>query len=86
MVRTLRTAFPDFSLAADDVIAEGDKVVMRWSGSGTLSAEFMSVPATWKVINFTGISIDRIVSGKIVEHWEQFDATGMMHQLGVMPT
>ena len=86
MVRTLRAAFPDFTLVADDVIAEGDKVVMRWSGNGTHSGEFMGVPATGKVVNFTGISIDRIDGGKIVEHWEQFDAMGMMQQLGVIST
>ena len=85
-VRTGRTAFPDLTLTVDDMIAEGDKVVTRWTGSGTHSAEFMGVPATGKKVTFSGIVIDRISGGKIVEHWEQLDAMGIMQQLGVIPS
>ena len=82
----VRTAFPDLTLTVDDMIAEGDKVVTRWTGTGTHSADFMGIPTTGKKVTITGIGIDRIAGGKIVEHWEQFDAMGMMQQLGVIPS
>ena len=73
-------------LAIDDQIAEGDRVVSRWTGTGTHQGEFMGVPATGNKVTVTGIGIDRIEGGKIVEHWEQFDAMGMMQQLGAIPS
>ena len=82
----LRTTFPDIDVSVDDLIAEGDRVVIRWTGTGTHSGEFMGVPATGVKISVTGIAIDRIEGGKIVEHWEQFDTLGMMQQLGAIPS
>ncbi len=79
MIGMMRGIFPDLVLSAEDLIAEGDKAVLRWSATGTHQGEFMGVPVT-------GIGIDRIEGGKIVEHWEQFDAMGMMQQLGAIPS
>ena len=86
MIGMMRATFPDMAVSTDDMIAEGDKVVSRWTGTGTHQGEFMGIPATGKKVTVTGIGIDRVVDGKIVEHWEQFDAMGMMQQLGAIPS
>lgn len=81
-----RAAFPDIHITIEDQLAEGDKVVTRWTGSGTHQGELMGIPPTGKQVTVTGIGIDRIANGKIVEHWEIFDQLGMMQQLGVIPS
>ena len=85
VIGMMRTTFPDMQVSVDDMIAEGDRVVARWTGTGTHRGEFMGVPATGNKVTVTGIGIDRIEGGKIVEHWEQFDAMGMMQQIGAIP-
>lgn len=80
-----RTAFPDLRIVVDDMIAEGDKVVTRWTAHGTHDGDLMDIAATGNQVTVTGIAIDRIVDGKIVEHWDVFDQLGMMQQLGAMP-
>jgi steroid delta-isomerase-like uncharacterized protein len=84
-VSIYRTAYPDTHFTIDDQIAEGDKVVTRWSATGTHRGEFMGIPATGKRVTVTGIAINRIVGGKIVETWNNFDALGQLQQLGVIP-
>ncbi len=79
-------AFPDFHTTFEDLVAEGDKVALRMTFSGTHQGEFQGVPPTGKQIRVSAIVIDRIVDGKLVEHWSQFDALGMLQQLGVIPT
>ena len=81
-----RNAFPDLRFTIDEQISEGDKVVTRWTAHGTHKGELLGIPATGKSSTVTGISIDRIVNGKIVESWGIFDQFGMMQQLGVIPT
>ena len=81
----LFTAFPDFHLTIDDEVAEGDKVVKRWTVTGTHRGEFMGIPPTENHITITGISFYRIADGKIVETWWSSDALGMLQQLGVIP-
>lgn len=78
-------AFPGMKISVDDMIAEGDKVVTRWSAMGKHKGELLGVPATNKDVKVTGIGIDRISGGKIVESWGEFDLAGMLQQLGVMP-
>jgi len=78
-------AFPDAHWTIDDQIAEGDKVMTRWSCVGTHKERFMDIAATGKKVRLSGICIDHIVDGKIVEEWEEFDTLGMMRQLGVVP-
>ena len=65
-----------------DLIAEGDKVVQRWSSTMTHSGDFMGLPATNKQFTITGINIYRVAGGKIVEQWAEMDMAGMMQQLG----
>ena len=81
----LRSAFPDFKAAIDDIVAEGDKVVIRQTWSGTHKGEFMGIPPTGKSVSFGVIDIIRIAGGKFVEHWGQMDSMGLMQQLGAIP-
>jgi steroid delta-isomerase-like uncharacterized protein len=79
-----RSAFPDIQMTVEDVIAEGDKVVTRWTARATHQGELMGIPPSGNRVEVTGISIDRIEGGKVVETWSNYDALGMMQQLGVM--
>lgn len=78
-------AFPNIQVAVKDLVAEGDKVVTRWSARGTHLGELMGIPPTGKNVLMTGIATDRFVGGKSVEHWEIVDQLGLMQQLGVIP-
>jgi steroid delta-isomerase-like uncharacterized protein len=78
-------AFPDVHFTLDDMVVEGDKVVKRYTMTGTHKGEFMGIPATNKKITLWGIEIDRIAGGKIVESWARYDTLGMMQQLGAIP-
>ena len=80
-----RSAFPDAHYTIEEMIAEGDKVVTRWSGTGTHLGELMGIPPTGKRVTVTGISIGRYEGGKLVEEWLNFDALGMLQQLSVIP-
>ena len=78
--------FPEFRQTIDLLIAEGDKVVMRFTASGTFTGEpLMGVSPTGRRFEITGISIYRIAGGKIVEHWAIEDQIGIMQQIGLMP-
>jgi predicted ester cyclase len=79
------TAFPDLHFTVEDLIAEGDKVVARFTGSGTQQGAYMNIPPTGKQMTATVIDMFRIAGSKFVEHWLEFDALGMMQQLGVIP-
>jgi steroid delta-isomerase-like uncharacterized protein len=81
----LHSAFPDFKFTIDDMIAEGDKVVVRSTWSGTHKGEFMGIPPTGKSVSFGVFDIVRIAGGKVAEHWGQMDNMRMMQQLGVIP-
>lgn len=78
------TAFPDLSTRTEDVITEGDKVVLRWTGSGTHQADFAGIPASGKRITLGGTTILRIADGKITEEWSYGDQLGLMVQLGAV--
>lgn len=79
------TAFPDVHTSIKDQLAEGDKVVTRWTSRGTNTGSLFGMPATGKSATITGITIDRITDGKIVESWDELDQLGMLQQLGVIP-
>ncbi len=79
------TAYPDTHFTIEDQIAEGDRVVTRWTARGTHKGPLMGIPPTGKQVTVAGISIDRVVNGKLVEDWTSYDALGMMQQLGVVP-
>lgn len=82
---SLLNAFPDGRLTMLDQVAEDDKVVIRWSFTGTHKRELMGIAPAGKRVTFTGISIMRVADGKIVEAWEEGDSLGLMQQLGVVP-
>jgi len=81
-----RNAFPDMQFVVEDLIAEGDKVVLRWSGQGTHKAELAGIPATGKMVTLTGIDIFRFADGQVVERWGERDVLSLMRQLGVIPS
>lgn len=80
-----RTAFPDFNVSIDDMIAEGDKIVARTTWSGTQKGEFMGIPSSGKCVSFNVIDIIRISDGKGVEHWGVMDSSSLMQQIGAIP-
>ncbi len=84
-VANLLTAFPDVQIIQEELIAEGDQVVERWTIRGTHQSTFMGIPPTGKYITYTGIDIFRIVDGKLVLVGQSVDRLGMMQQLGVVP-
>ena len=77
-------AFPDVKVTSDYLVAEGDKVVMRWTMTATHTGEWLGTPATGKRMEMTGITIARVADGKITEVWYESDSMGMMQQLGVV--
>jgi predicted ester cyclase len=79
------SAFPDFALTVEDQIAEGDKVANRVVFRGTHSGDFQGIPPTGKRVMVTAITIERVAGGKLVEHWIEMDALGLLQQLGVVP-
>lgn len=83
--RSLRSAFPDIGFQIEDQIAEGDRVVTRWSATATHSGDFQGIPPTGKWARVTGVDIDRIVGDRVVECWSFVDDLGLLQQLGVMP-
>lgn len=80
-----RSAFPDLEITINEQIAEGDLVATRWTAIGTHKGELMGVAATGKEATVTGLSLDKIKDGKIVESWNNWDTLGMLQQLGVVP-
>ena len=83
MVAGSLAALSEVRAQVEDMVAEGDKVVTRWTITAVHSGEFMGVPPTNRRITMNGIVIDRFVDGRIVEAWENFDMFGMMQQLGM---
>ena len=75
---------PQFTI--QDVVAEGDKVVVRWINSGTMVGEFLGMPANGKSFSIPGIDIYRLEGGKLAEHWHVVDALGQMMQIGLFPS
>ncbi len=78
-------ATPDMRVLIEDMVAEGDKVVARWTYEGTHHGELLGIPPTGKRFRTSGISIYRLAKGKVAEVWEEFDRLGMLQQLGVVP-
>ncbi len=82
---THHSAFPDFHSTLEDMFAEGDKVVQRFTARGTHKGEWMGIAPTGKQVTISGIAIHRITDGKIVEDWTSMDMLGALQQLGVVP-
>jgi predicted ester cyclase len=86
-IEYFHNAVTDLAYTIEDQIAEGDKVVTRYTLSGTHRGEFFGVAPTGKRIEMSGIQIDRFdeESGKIVEEWPEYDLLGAMKQMGAVP-
>ena len=76
------TAFPDSHYTIEDLVAEGDRVVVRWTSRGTHRGPFRGVAPTGRRVGVTGISIYRMAGGKIVDEWAVADTLGLLEQLG----
>jgi steroid delta-isomerase-like uncharacterized protein len=84
-VEMYRAAFPDTHLEITEMIAEGDLVAITWTATGTHQGELMGIAPTGRSVTVTGIGVDRISGGQIVESWANYDALGMLAQLGAIP-
>jgi len=84
-VTLYRTAFPNLRVDIEDMIAEREMVVARWTIRGTHKGDLSGIAPTGKNITLSGVSICRLSGGKIVEGWDNWDALGMYQQLGVAP-
>jgi steroid delta-isomerase-like uncharacterized protein len=84
IVAMLRTAFPDMHWSVDETIAAGEKVVTRFTWTGTHKGDFLGIPATGRPVSVKGVVIDRIVGGKMTDSRILMDNLGMMQQLGVI--
>jgi steroid delta-isomerase-like uncharacterized protein len=80
-----RNAFPDLRLTIEDLIAEGDTVMARWSGHGTHKGDLNGIAPTGKHVTISGVTIVRCVNAKLSEGYVNWDALGLMQQLGVVP-
>jgi steroid delta-isomerase-like uncharacterized protein len=80
-----RGAFPDLHMTIEDVIAEGETVMTRWSCRGTHKGDLNGIAPTGKQFTFSGVSVARVSNGKIAEGYVNWDALGLMQQLGVVP-
>jgi steroid delta-isomerase-like uncharacterized protein len=78
-------SYPDLHWTIEDTIAEKDKVVACWTISGTHKGDYMGIPATDKKVSVDGMTIHHIAGGKIMDSYSNWDALGMMQQLGVVP-
>jgi len=84
-VTVYANAFPDMRLSIEDVIAEGDRVVLRWRASGTHKGELFGIASTGKTAGGPGMSILHFRNGKVIQDWAVWDTLGLLRQLGVIP-
>ena len=82
----IHATFPDYRWNIEDIIAEGDKVVYRFTLHGTDTGGFMGMPPTGKHVVTEAIGIQRFAEGQVVERWNISDSLGMLSQLGLIPT
>ena len=82
VVRMFRAAFPDLEITIDELVAEGDKVCARATTRGTHRGPMFGFPPTGKPVTMTGLTMVRIVDGRLVESWVKNDVAGLMRQLG----
>jgi len=84
LVRLLHEAFGDMHLTIHDMVAEGDRVALRWTISGRHVGEYMGAAPTGKEVTWTGMSIHRVKGDQIAETWDRVDNLGVMMQLGLL--
>ncbi len=85
LVTQYLNAFPDLHFTLNDQVAAGEIVVSRWTATGTHSGDLPGIPRTGRHFSVTGMSMGRIQSGKFAEGWNNWDALGLMQQIGVVP-
>jgi steroid delta-isomerase-like uncharacterized protein len=84
VIRMFRAGMPDLRVIIEDMIAEGDKVVIRYRIEGTHEGELFGVPPTGRRVSIESITVERVSGGKIREHWRVTDTLDMMQQLGAI--
>lgn len=84
-VAGLRGAVSDLTVTVEDQVTEGDTVVTRWTAQGTHDGVLMGIAPTGRTAEVTGITIQRVQDGRVVEGWTNWDLMGMLQQLGVAP-
>ena len=82
-VERFLTGLPDLKFDVHETISEGDKLVVYWTITGTHRGEFLGVPATHKWVSFSGITINQIRNGKIIESTVIWDGLGLLEQFGI---
>lgn len=85
MIQMLWTSLPDMQMTVDDMIAEGDEVMLRYTARGTHLGEMAGIPPTGKHIDVSGINVARFKEGKQVEVWDRYDELGVLRQIGMAP-
>lgn len=81
-IQRLRAAFPDLRVTIEDIITEGDRAAVRFTMQGTHQGEFMGLQPSGRQVVVGGIDILRVTDGRVVEHWGQTDALGLLQQIG----
>lgn len=84
-VKAYRSAFPDLKLEIVGLISEGNLTAVRWTARGTNLGSFMGMPPTGKSTVVTGIAFSEVRNGKVVKDYNEYDALGLLRQLGVDP-
>jgi steroid delta-isomerase-like uncharacterized protein len=84
-MQAIRSAFPDHHLTIEDQVAEADKVVTRVTFHGTHLGQFNGIAPTGKQLKWSGIAMDRLAGGKVVEMWHVQNTAGLLQQIGAMP-
>jgi steroid delta-isomerase-like uncharacterized protein len=85
VMERLRGSFPDIQYTLDDVIADGDRVAVRWTWRGTHDQPFRTFPATHARVANVGIGVFQVTNGKIVRAWLETDRLGFLQQIGAIP-
>jgi steroid delta-isomerase-like uncharacterized protein len=85
LIAGLRTGFPDLQTTIEDIFSDGDRVVVRFTASGTHSGPFMGIAPTGREATWSGVNIYRVSGGRIRETWQLADGLGLLRQLGAAP-
>jgi len=76
------TGLPDFKITFDEVLVSGDNIIGRWTITATHTGLLHRIPPAGKSVRFSGLAIDRVAKGKIVEEWVYFNMLDLLQQLG----
>ena len=85
LVQQYMNAFADSRMTFDRVLAEGDTVLLHWTFNGVHKGELFGAAPTGRTLTLSGMTVDRLVEGKVVEEWEVFDELGLRQQIGLVP-